>query len=116
MDPSISTFRISNYKPIETRTRHRPKLRWADVWRTILKVLKASNWRTVAKSGDRNERVFLRSITILKNTAFRCGKVLVQRPFQVLERDCVRKLTQNLKSEDSVNPSRSRSREKVLQS
>ncbi|GFS51257.1 hypothetical protein TNCV_3533311 [Trichonephila clavipes] len=29
-DPSSLTFRIFNYKPIETRTRARPKLRWAD--------------------------------------------------------------------------------------
>ncbi|GFW45236.1 hypothetical protein TNCV_4733441 [Trichonephila clavipes] len=40
---------IFNYKPIGTRTRGRPKLRWADCVENDFKVLRLTNWTTVAK-------------------------------------------------------------------
>ncbi|GFW85955.1 hypothetical protein TNCV_1967631 [Trichonephila clavipes] len=43
VDPSI------NYRPFGTRTRGRPKLRWADCVEDNFKVLRVTNWRTVAK-------------------------------------------------------------------
>ncbi|GFS73798.1 endonuclease-reverse transcriptase [Trichonephila clavipes] len=49
MDLSSLAFKIFNYKPIGTRTRGRPKLRWADCVEDDFKVLKVTNWRTIAK-------------------------------------------------------------------
>ncbi|GFX51978.1 hypothetical protein TNCV_3063951 [Trichonephila clavipes] len=49
MDLSSLTFEMFNYKPIGTRTRDRPKLRWADCVEDDFKVLRVTNWRTVAK-------------------------------------------------------------------
>ncbi|GFX19230.1 hypothetical protein TNCV_3013741 [Trichonephila clavipes] len=46
MNPSSLTFRIFNYSPIGTKTRGKPKLRWADCEGDDLKVLRMTNWRT----------------------------------------------------------------------
>ncbi|GIY91788.1 hypothetical protein CEXT_187071 [Caerostris extrusa] len=40
---------IFNYVPFETRTRGRPKLRWTDCVEADVKVLRVTNWKTVAK-------------------------------------------------------------------
>ncbi|GFY15386.1 hypothetical protein TNCV_1571971 [Trichonephila clavipes] len=47
IDPSSSTFRICNYKPIGTRGR--PKLRWTDCVEDAFKVLKVTNRKTAPK-------------------------------------------------------------------
>ncbi|GFT57511.1 hypothetical protein TNCV_803681 [Trichonephila clavipes] len=46
MDPSSLTFRIFNYKPIRTKTKGRPKLRWADCEENDFKILRVTNWRS----------------------------------------------------------------------
>lgn len=48
MDPSSLTYRIFNHKPIGTRKRGRPKLRWTDCVEEDLKILGVKNWKTTA--------------------------------------------------------------------
>ncbi|GFX47633.1 hypothetical protein TNCV_3016521 [Trichonephila clavipes] len=59
MDLSSLTIRerIFNYKPIETRTNGRPKLRWVDCVEEDSKVLRVTNWGTVAKLRSEWKRV-----------------------------------------------------------
>ncbi|GFX95712.1 hypothetical protein TNCV_4886381 [Trichonephila clavipes] len=49
---------VFNYKPIGTRNRSSPKLRWADSVEFDLKVLRVTNWRTVAEQKSKWKRVF----------------------------------------------------------
>ncbi|GFU92270.1 hypothetical protein TNCV_1338511 [Trichonephila clavipes] len=52
MDPTFLTFRIFNYKPIGTETRLQKaltKLIWADCVEDDFKILRVTNWVTVAK-------------------------------------------------------------------
>ncbi|GFY17427.1 hypothetical protein TNCV_658401 [Trichonephila clavipes] len=62
MEPSSLTFGIFNFKPIGTRTRGWPKLRWDDCVEDDFKVLRVTNKITVLVSGDRNEKRFLRRL------------------------------------------------------
>ncbi|GIX94386.1 hypothetical protein CEXT_756671 [Caerostris extrusa] len=49
MDPLSPTFKIINYIPFGTRTRGCLKLRWTDCVEVEFKVLRVTNWKTVAK-------------------------------------------------------------------
>lgn len=53
LNPSSLTSRVFHFKPIGTRTRGRPRLRWVDCVDEDLKIIKVVNWRTV--SGKRSE-------------------------------------------------------------
>ncbi|GFW75318.1 hypothetical protein TNCV_4189721 [Trichonephila clavipes] len=55
MDPLSLTFRIFHYKLIRNRTRDRPILRWADCVEDDFKVLRVTDWKTVAKQEIRME-------------------------------------------------------------
>ncbi|GFW69411.1 uncharacterized protein TNCV_487601 [Trichonephila clavipes] len=62
MDPPSLAYRISNYKLIGTRTRGRSNLRWADSVEDDLKILRVTNWRTVAKRRSEWNRVLEKAL------------------------------------------------------
>jgi hypothetical protein len=62
MNPDSLTSRVFHYKPIGTRARGRPKLRWIDCVNEDFGTLKVRNWRSISKSRSEWKKILKKAL------------------------------------------------------